>query len=118
VAGAVIGGVAGGLAGKGVAESIDPTAEEAYWEANFQTRPYYSEGTSFEEYRPAYRYGIDARRRGAAQTFDEAETGLARDWEKSRGTSKLGWEKAKVATRDAWDRLERAMPGDADGDGR
>ena len=28
--GAVVGGVAGGLAGKGIAESINPTVEEAY----------------------------------------------------------------------------------------
>ena len=27
------------------------------------------------------------------------------------------WEKAKQATRDAWHRVERALPGDADGDG-
>src|SRR6188508_1869721 len=33
--GAVIGAVAGGLAGKGVAEAIDPTAENAYWEKNY-----------------------------------------------------------------------------------
>jgi len=26
-----VGAVVGGLAGKGVAEMIDPTAEEAYW---------------------------------------------------------------------------------------
>ena len=33
--GALVGAVAGGLAGKGVAEAIDPTAEDAYWRANY-----------------------------------------------------------------------------------
>jgi hypothetical protein len=116
--GAVVGGVAGGLAGKNVAESIDPTAEEAYWEENYAGRPYYSKDVGFEEYRPAYRQAVEARRRSAYRTFDEAEPHLGGAWEKSRGTSKLEWSKAKLAARDAWDRLERAMPGDADNDGK
>lgn len=118
VAGAIVGGVVGGLAGKGVAENIDPSVEEAYWEENFASRPYYSEGTAFDEYRPAYRYGVDARRRSDTRTFDEVERDLARDWEQARGRSKLGWDKAKLAARDAWDHVERKLPGDADGDGR
>src|SRR3954468_15244107 len=40
--GAVVGAVAGGLAGKGVAESINPTEEDAYWRENHNTRPYAS----------------------------------------------------------------------------
>jgi len=118
VAGAIVGGVVGGLAGKSVAENIDPSVEEAYWEENFTSRPYYSEGTSFDEYRPAYRYGVDARQRSDIRTFDEVERDLARNWETSRGRSTLGWDKAKLAARDAWDRIERTLPGDADGDGR
>ena len=30
----------------------------------------------------------------------------------------MTWAKAKDATRDAWHRIERAIPGDADKDGR
>src|SRR5438270_13023208 len=59
--GAVVGGVAGGLAGKGVAESIDPSAEDAYWRENYASRPYHDQTTSYDEYRPAYRYGWEAR---------------------------------------------------------
>src|SRR3954464_597504 len=44
VVGAVAGGVVGGLVGKGVAEAIDPTAEDAYWSNNFRNRPYYQSG--------------------------------------------------------------------------
>jgi hypothetical protein len=46
------------------------------------------------------------------------EANLKRDYEKSRGTDGLSWDKAKRATRDAWNRVEKVMPGDADGDGR
>ena len=38
--GAVVGAVVGGLAGKGVAEMIDPAAEDAYWRDNYSSRPY------------------------------------------------------------------------------
>ena len=53
VVGAAIGAIVGGLAGKGVAESIDPTAEEAYWAENYESEPYYEEGYTFQDYHPA-----------------------------------------------------------------
>ncbi len=37
--GLVAGGVVGGLAGKGVAEKIDPTAQDAYWRDNYLEAP-------------------------------------------------------------------------------
>src|SRR5687767_8287158 len=55
--GAVVGAVAGGLAGKGVAEAVNPTAEDAYWRENYRSRPYYEHGTEYEQYAPAYTYG-------------------------------------------------------------
>lgn len=121
VIGAAIGAVVGGLAGKGVAEVIDPTVEEAYWRENFTTRPYIN-GASFDDFGPAYGYGVDARTRYPGQSFDDVETNLARDWNTARGRSKLDWAGARVASRDAWDRLsdkvERAVPGDSDRDGK
>jgi hypothetical protein len=35
-----------------------------------------------------------------------------------KAKSRLTWENAKDAVRDAWHRTERALPGDADRDGR
>jgi hypothetical protein len=43
---------------------------------------------------------------------------LERGWDRARGASKLAWNDAKSATKDAWHRVERALPGDADRDGR
>ena len=40
------------------------------------------------------------------------------EYEKAKGNSKLAWEDAKGATREAWHRVERAIPGDFDKDGR
>jgi hypothetical protein len=46
------GAIVGGLAGKGVAESIDPTVEDAYWRENYATRDYPTPGRSFEDVEP------------------------------------------------------------------
>jgi phage tail tape-measure protein len=106
--GAVIGGVAGGLAGKRVAESIDPTVEDAYWQENYAHRPYYDNKVSYELYQPAYRYGWESRAKYADRSFDEVEADLRNQWEASKHASKLKWDKAQHATRDAWNRIEHA----------
>jgi hypothetical protein len=113
----VAGAVAGGLAGKGIAEMIDPTAADEYWRANFRNRPYAS-GQTYETYRPAYRYGWETYPRYVGRKFEEVESDLRRDWEKTTDAARLGWGKAKDPIRDAWHRIERALPGDADRDGR
>lgn len=113
--GAAVGAVAGALAGKAKA---DPAVEDAYWRDNYSTRPYIRSGATYDDYAPAYRYGWDAQSRHAGRSYDEVEPELARDWGTARGNSSLEWEHAKHATRDAWHRVERAIPGDADKDGR
>jgi len=117
-----VGAAAGGLAGKGVAEAIDPTVEEAYWRENFSSRPYVRGDAKFDYYGPAYRHGAEAYGRSNGRSFDDAEPELRRDWERTRGNSSLSWDKAKDASRDAWQRVsdtvERAVPGDSDRDGK
>ncbi len=103
--GAAVGAVIGGLAGKGVAELIDPTAEEAYWRTQYSTRPYVSPDSSFDDYGPAYGYGVSAHREHVGVSFDDAEGPLSAGWERARGASTLEWERAKLATRDAWERV-------------
>ena len=120
VVGAAIGAVAGGLAGKNVAERIDPTIEDGYWRDNYRNRSYYENDYAYEDYEPAYRTGYEGfgtyRDRGL--NYDQAEPHLRQDYEGRYGNGRLAWEKAKHATRDAWDRVERAIPGDADHDGK
>ena len=122
VVGAAIGAVVGGLAGKGVAEAIDPTAEDEYWRNNYTQRSYIDDTATYDDYGPAYRYGVDAYQRYPDRRYDDLETDLSRDWDNVRGESRLSWEHARHATRDAWHRVsdsaERAMPGDADRDGK
>ena len=104
--GAAVGAIAGGLAGKGVAEAIDPTAEAAYWEANYATRPYIEPGTAYADYEPAYRYGWETRTRYAGRNWDEVSTDLAAGWPTYAGSSGLSWDRARPAVRDAWHRLD------------
>ena len=120
--GAVVGAVAGGLAGKAAAEAINPTDEDAYWRENYRTRQYVQPGADYDQYEPAYRHGYTAYTRYPGRNFDEVEADLRTDWDRSRGRSSLEWDRAKHASRDAWqrvkDRVERAVPGDADRDGK
>lgn len=122
VIGAAVGAVVGGLAGKSVAEQIDPTAESAYWRDNYASRPYVGAGSSYDDYGPAYAYGVDSFQRNPGRDWNDMEGDLSRDWDRSRGNSSLSWERAKDATKDSWNRLsnsvERAVPGDSDRDGR
>lgn len=104
VAGAAVGAIVGGLAGKGVAEAIDPTSEATYWRDNYRTRPY-AKDASFDDYGPAYGYGVSSYVKYPGRSFDDVESDLSRDWNSARGKSNLGWDNARSATRDAWERL-------------
>lgn len=109
--GGVVGAVAGGLAGKAAAESVNPTAEDAYWRGSYDREPYYETGRTYDEYRPAYELGWSARDRYQGQDFDAVEPHLARDWGHARTENSLDWDAARPATRAAWDRVERGDSG-------
>lgn len=120
--GAAVGAVAGALGGKAIADHINPEVEDDYWKTNYSSRSYVTSGSSYEDYRPAYRMGYERYPEYRGRRFDEVEPEFERDWNASRGKSRLAWQDAKHATRDAFERahdtVERAMPGDADRDGK
>ena len=96
---------------------FDPDAEDAYWREHYLSRPYVTPGSPYSDYRDAYRYGWESDSKYRS-SWDDASDKLERGWEKAKRESRLAWADAKHAVRDAWHRLERAMPGDADRDGR
>lgn len=108
--GLLVGAIAGGLGGKGVAEMIDPTLEDAYWREQYARSAYVENGESYDIYRPAYQMGYEGCTRYPGKTYEEAESDLQRDYEESGWNSSLPWEKAKYAARDAWDRVESSFP--------
>jgi len=115
--GAAVGAVAGGLAGKRIAEAIDPTLEDAYWQQNYRERPYVADAPDYDDYGPAYRYGIESYGRYPDHAFEDIEGDLGMGWETARGRSRLPWDDARHASRDAWDRLSErrsSVPDDWD----
>ena len=107
--GGVAGAITGGLAGKAIAESVNPTAEEAYWRESYTREPYYESGRTFDDYAPAYALGWSSRGRTGDDDFESAEASLASSWDAQRGASKLSWSQARHATRAAWDRVDQTV---------
>jgi hypothetical protein len=105
VVGAVVGAVGGGYAGKAVAESINPTDEDAYWRAEHKNRNYYDQSLDYDtDYGPAYRTGVEHLNRNPQHQYTEAEADLQQQWQINRGSSRLDWDRAKLAMRDVYDR--------------
>jgi hypothetical protein len=109
VIGAIAGAVAGGVAGKAIGEQVNPTEEDAYWRENYSSRPYVAKDATFDDYGPAYRYGVDTAGQYPGRSFDEAEPDLRGGWEKAREPSRLSWDHARHATRDSWQRLHNRI---------
>lgn len=108
VIGGVAGAIAGGLGGKEAAEALDPTAEEAYWRDNYTRERYYEAGRTFDDYGPAYRLGVSARRQFPG-AFEESDDLLASHWDTRRESSTLSWPQARDASRAAWERAGQAQ---------
>ncbi|MEY4654596.1 MAG: hypothetical protein RI884_3177 [Pseudomonadota bacterium] len=104
-AGGVVGAVVGGLAGRAAAEAINPKAEEAHWRARFQQESYYEQGRNFDDYGPAYRYGVQSRGH-YEDDWDTAASRLETGWEDARAGSSLSWQQAQPASRAAWERVD------------
>lgn len=103
--GTAVGAVIGGFAGKGAAETLFPTAEEAYWREAYVDRPYYDAGTSYtfdQDYLAAYRFGYINSYAYGTLNFEEVEPQLHDTWDQSRESSRLNWDQAREAARDAW----------------
>lgn len=118
VVGAIAGGVLGAKAGDSIAEAVNPTEYTNQFRDTYQSTPYYSAGREWSDYEPAYKYGYDTYGEYRGQRFEDVEGRLERNWDATRADSRLAWAEAKGAVRDGWHKIERAMPGDADHDGR
>jgi hypothetical protein len=113
--GAAVGAVVGGLAGKGIAEKIDPTREDAYWREN-HTRQSFANDRPYDDYAPAYRVGYEGYGEYGVtgKTFEESEDYLRRKYEAQNAN--LGWMDARLASLAAWEKFDakRQRSGDVD----
>lgn len=109
VVGGLVGAVIGGLVGGGIAEAASGADEEAFWRRTYRRRPYVAWGETYDDYRPAYRFGWESAVRSPGIAFEQAEPYLERDWAMARGNSHLDWAAARGAARDAWERVNQRI---------
>jgi hypothetical protein len=80
--------------------------EELWWRSNFTSRPY-AAGRSFDDFRPAYKYGYQSASHYMGRPWNDVEQDIRSGWDKFEGKGPGGaqWENIKDAVRDAWHRI-------------
>lgn len=97
--------------------TLDTYSDE--FRKTYDKSPNFKSGSSWNDYEPAYKYSYDRYNSDLrGKRYGDVENDLQMGWEKAKANSKLAWAEAKHAVKEGWHRLERAMPGDADRDGR
>ncbi len=106
--GAAVGAVVGGLAGKGLAEKVDPTREDAYWQEH-HSRQAWARGRPYADFRPAYQAGYEgySEHGTAGRTFEDAEPELRARYERTLPAPNVPWTEARPASQAAWKKFER-----------
>lgn len=89
---------------------VDPAAEDAYWAAHFHSCPYIAAGTPYTEYRAAYRFGWESRRRLPDTSWDIAKSRLRAEWSADPANFLMHWGEAESAVRDAWNHAGAQRP--------
>jgi hypothetical protein len=92
-------------------DKITPDTDDHYrshWDDN-----YASQGDSYDDYAPAYRYGNEMRRseKYRNRQWYDVETDLKTDWE-ARNPGASTWDKMKAAVRHGWERIKPDMDED------
>ena len=100
------------------AQAMDHASQSRYWTQAYKDEPYYNASYDHSDYEPAYKLGYESQARSGGRSYGDSEHAMSTEWDKVKGKSRLMWDDAKHAVRAAWHRVEKAMPGDADHDGR
>jgi len=97
-------GEAIGTGGLAAGEDLDDVAEGDYWRQNFERRPYYQAGRSYEYYEPGIRFGWQSAAgigRDAVE-FEDVETELEARWAYELASGEREWDDIREAVRDGW----------------
>ena len=89
----------------GSMQEVDWGAHDQHWQQHYASRPYVKADRGYEHYRPAYRYGAEARLRHAGRDWTDVEPELERDWAAHPHSARSPWQEAKDAVREAWERI-------------
>jgi uncharacterized protein (TIGR02271 family) len=87
-----------------IADATGPASDDAYWRTAYTGRPYYTKGTEYTYYKPAYSYGSQAYAKFGGKSFDAVESDLRQAWEGDATRASYKWDAAKPAVRDAYER--------------
>lgn len=108
--GGIVGVALGATAGDRIAEARDRRENLGHFEQIYQSMPYYLAGHDWNDYQPAYRFGLDSYASHGAQAFAQVESSLQGQWEaNARYGSRLTWMEARPAVEHAWRSLDEAL---------
>jgi len=83
--------------------------ENDYWKHCYRSRPYVEDTDTYDDFGPAYAFGLQLFRTRTERVPFDLQCDLADDWNVSCGKSSLRWDRAKHAAYDAWERLTHAF---------
>ena len=108
--GGIVGVAIGATAGDRIAEARDRRENLGHFQQIFHSMPYYVSGAEWQDYAPAYRYGLDTYATHGGQPFVDAEPTLRKGWDaRARDGSRLDWMDARPAMEHAWRSLDEAL---------
>ena len=107
--GAVAGGALGAVIGDRAAEAADKRDDLGHFQQIHREMPYFIDGMAWDDYAPAYRYGLETYRIHGARVFAEAEAELEQGWGRARDASRLTWLQARSAVEHAWRSLDDTL---------
>jgi uncharacterized protein (TIGR02271 family) len=78
--------------------------DDEFWRGIHQNGTYVVPDADFDDYAPAFRYGVLVGEENDGKRFQDIESKARTGWSKVRGNSHLTWDQARPAVRDAFDR--------------
>lgn len=106
--GAAAGTAIGAVVGHKASDSADSSGNLGHFRQIFESMPYYVSGRTWDDYGPAYRYGIDTYREHRQRGLEGAEAQLQAGWDGAKRGSTLLWSETRDAIEHAWRELDES----------
>ncbi|MBV8465185.1 MAG: hypothetical protein JO218_04495 [Burkholderiales bacterium] len=84
------------------ASAVNPTFEDRYWQYQHDKQPYADDEYGYFAFAPAYRVGYMAVILHPNSSFDQLESLMHEEYDKTRVCDKLDWSYACLAAHAAW----------------